>query len=288
VLADATTRLLKLKKGEVDVVWNDIPPELYAWGLNQAWQGLAVPSSSYTYVGLNFENPILAVKGVRQALALSINTAAIRKHILRGLAAPASSILPPGHPLAWAAPEVPFDPLTAEDILDAAGFLRGPDNMRFELTLSVSTDALSQRVAQVLQSQLADAGIKLTLRPSEWGTFFTSVQKGQYDMVLLSWSGNQTPQSYFNFFNSSQTPPGGLNRGRVNDAGLNTTTQAVATATTPQALADATLKAQHLQADVLPYIPLYRRHHTALLAPHIHGCTLATNGGYVGLSGCLK
>lgn len=288
VLADPTTRLLKLKKGEVDVVLNDLPPELYAWGLKQGWPGLAVPGSSYTYMGLNFENPYLVNPSVRQAIALAVNAAAIRRTVLGGLAAPASSLLPPGHPLAWEAPEMPHDAFTAEELLDSAGYLRGPDNTRFTLVLSTSTDALASRVAQALQSQLKAIGINLVLRPTEWSAFFTSVQKGQYDAVLLTWTGAQTPISYYNFFNASQVPPNGLNRGRVNDAALNQWGEAIRNAATPEQLAQATLKAQQRQKELLPYIPLYRRHHTLLARPNMHGCQLPATGAYTGLANCVK
>jgi peptide/nickel transport system substrate-binding protein len=288
VLSDPTTRLLKLKKGEVDVVLNDLPPELYTWGLKQGWPGLAVLGSSYTYMGLNFTNPYLANISVRQALALAINAPAIRRTVLGGLAAPASSLLPPGHPLAWEAPEMPHDIFTAEELLDSAGYLRGPDNTRFTLVLSTSTDALASRVAQALQSQLQAIGINLVLRPTEWSAFFTSIQKGQYDAVLLTWTGAQTPISYFNFFHASQMPPNGLNRGRVDDEIMNAQGEAIQSAGTQEQLAQAILKAQQRQNELLPYVPLYRRHHTLLARPGVHGCQLPATGAYTGLASCTR
>lgn len=295
-VADATTRLLKLKKHEVDVVQNDLPPELYRWGLAQntggrPWQGVTVPSSSYSYLGYNFRNETLANPLVRQGLAHAVNRPAIRQYLLGGLAAPAASLLPPGHPLAWPAPEETFDRAMAEDAFDAAGLFPGPDDsgandVRATLTLLTSTDALSQRLAQVLQAQLRRVGIRLVLQPTEWGAFFDRVRSGRFDMVLLTWTGDQPPEFLYHAFHTSQVPPVGLNRGAVSNPALDATLAAIMAAQTPAQLAQATVQAQQQVAQVRPYLPLYRRQHTLLMAPAITGCTLTPDGGYKGLFTC--
>lgn len=283
---DATTRLLKLKKGEVDVVLNDLPPELFQWAAAQGFPTVSAPGTSYSYLGINFTNPTLARPEVREALALALNRPALRRFLLGKLAEPASTILPQTHPAAWKAPEEPYDPFTAETLLDEAALLRGPDNTRFTLTLLTSTDALSQRVSQVLQSQLQDIGINLQLRPTEWASFYAGVKKGNYDLVLLSWTGEQQPSFYNLAFNGAQTPPVGLNRGRLNDAGVNALTTQIMQAPTLQAQISATIKVQQRLAEVRPYIPLYRRHHVMVTAPGITGCAIPPSGAYTGLLSC--
>lgn len=284
-IADATTRLLKLKKHEVEVVQNDLPPELFAWGKAQGFGALAVPSSSYTYLGYNFRNEVLRSATVREAIAHSVDRPAIRQYLLGGLATPASTLLPPGHPLAWNAPEEGPDVFEAEDMLDTVLF-RGPGGPRATLTLLTSTDALSQRLAQVLQQQLAKVGLALKIQPTEWGAFFDRVRQGQYDLVLLSWSGEQPPEFLYYAFHTSQTPPNGLNRGRVSDAPLDTLLEGIMSASTPQALAQSTIAAQKRIADVRPYLPLYRRHHTLLATPGVGSCQLDQAGTYKGLTTC--
>lgn len=287
-LSDATTRLLKLKKGEVDAVLNDLPPQLVDWARKQGFPVLSVPGTSYSYLGLNHAHPVLAKPEVREALALALNRPAIRRHLLGNLAEPATTLLPQNHPAAWNAPEEPYDPFTAENLLDDAGLLRGPDNSRTTLTLLTSTDPFSQRVAQAIQAQLKNVGITLQLRPTEWASFYDAVKKGQFDLVMLAWTGEQQPSFYFHAFNGSQTPPNGLNRGRLNSPRVNTLTQSIMDATTPEAQLQATLATQKALAEVRPYIPLYRRHQILVTSPQLQGCQLNANGFYTGLLACRK
>ncbi|MFA6046785.1 MAG: ABC transporter substrate-binding protein [Phycisphaerales bacterium] len=285
-LADPTTRLLKLKKGEVDMVLNDLPPQLVQWAQKQGYGVVAVAGTSYTYLTFNFRNPYLARSGVREAVALALNRPAIRKFLLGDMAQPASSILPPGHPAAWAAPEEVFDPFTAESTLDDENLLRGPDNMRFTVTLLVSTDAFVQRLAQVIQAQLQGVGINVQLRPVEWAGFYDSVKKGDYDLALLTWTGEQRPDFYYHLFNASQVPPLGFNRGRVDVPQVNRLTLAIRDAPTEAAQNTLAIQLQQTLANVRPYIPLYRRAHTLVTRPGLTGCALPPSGAYTGLLTC--
>ncbi|RYG58683.1 MAG: ABC transporter substrate-binding protein, partial [Alphaproteobacteria bacterium] len=249
---------------------------------------VSVAGTSYSYLGLNHKNTTLSRPEVREALALSINRPAIRKHLLGGLAEPAFTLLPQGHPAVWNAPEEAFDVFTAESLLDDAGLLRGPDNTRATLTLLTSTDPFSQRVAQAIQAQLANVGIRLVLRPTEWASFYDAVKKGNFDMVMLAWTGEQQPAFYYHAFHASQIPPVGLNRGQLNNPQVNTLTKAIVDAPTVQAQTEATLATQKLLAEVRPYIPLYRRHQILVTGPQLQGCQLNANGFYTGLLACQK
>ena len=81
---DATTRMLKLKKGEADMVLNDLTPELVQWASQNGFPSQSAPGTSYSYLGLNFHNSDLATPAVRQAIrALKVGA-----EKARGLAAP--------------------------------------------------------------------------------------------------------------------------------------------------------------------------------------------------------
>ena len=285
-IQDATTRLLKLKKGEVDAIFNDLPPQLVDWARGQGFPIVAVPGTSYSYIGLNLTNPYLSRPEVRQALALALNRASLRKFLLGNLAEPASTLLPPNHPAAWNVPEEPFDPFTAENLLDDAQLIRGPDNIRFTIILLTSTDPFSQRVSQAIQAQLQAVGVNVVLRPSEWASFYDSVKKGNFDAVMLAWTGEQQPSFYFHAFNGTQVPPAGLNRGRLNDPETNRLTQAVMDAPTLAAQASATVAVQKHLAEVRPYLPLYRRHQILVTRQGLTGCTIPPSGAYTGLLTC--
>ncbi len=285
-ISDATTRLLKLKKGEVDAVLNDLPPQLVEWAKSQGFPVMSSPGTSYSYIGLNHSNTFLARPEVREAMAMALNRPALRKFLLGNLAEPATTLLPPTHPAAWHAPEEPFDPFTAENLLDDAGLLRGPDNIRFSLTLLTSTDPFSQRVSQAIQSQLQAVGINVQLRPMEWATFYDNVKKGNFDAVMLAWTGEQQPAFYFHAFHSTQIPPVGLNRGRLNNPEADSLTTDIMAATSLATQTQATIATQKVLASIRPYLPLYRRHQVLITSPQVSGCTLPASGAYTGLITC--
>lgn len=297
-LADATTRVLKLQKGELDVLVHDLPPTLVRYAQAQAaargWQVQAVPSSSYSYLALNFRNPLLAQSSVREALSLGLNRPLMRKALLNNLAQPATSLLPPGHPALWAAPEDPFDPFTAAGLLDdtqlpdGRTLLLGPDGTRLTLTLLTSTEAFSQRLAQAIQAAWADLGVQVNLQSAEWATFHSRVQQGQFDVALLTWTGLQQPTFYHKVFNSTQMPPVGLNRGAVADAALNDLTARLLATPEPVIQADLAKQVQQQVASVRPYLPLWRRDHVIVLGPKIRGCTMGLSGDYRGLLACRR
>jgi peptide/nickel transport system substrate-binding protein len=297
-LSDATTRILKLQKGELDVLLHDLPPTLLRYAQAEApkrgWEILAVPSSSYSYLTLNFRNPLLAEGSVREALSLALNRPLLRRALLNDWATPATSLLPPGHPAAWDAKEDVYDPLSAESLLeetqlpDGRTLMLGPDNSRLTLTLLTSTEAFSQRLGQALQAQWAKVGIDVQLESAEWASFHSRVQQGQFDMALLTWTGLQQPSFYYKVFNSTQAPPNGFNRGAVNDAELDTLTNQLVAATTPVQELALAQQVQQRVAAVRPYLPLWRRHHVLIMGPKVRGCTLGLAGDYRGLTRCQK
>jgi peptide/nickel transport system substrate-binding protein len=297
-LSDATTRILKLQKGELDVLLHDLPPTLLRYAQAEApkhgWEILAAPSSSYSYLTLNFRNPLLAEPSVREALSLALNRSLLRRALLNDLATPATSLLPPGHPAMWEAKEDVYDPLSAESLLeetqlpDGRTLMMGPENTRLSLTLLTSTEAFSQRLGQALQAQWAKVGVNVQLESAEWASFHSRVQQGQFDMALLTWTGLQQPSFYHKVFNSTQAPPNGFNRGAVNDAELDALTSQLVAATIPAQELALAKQVQQRVAAVRPYLPLWRRHHVMIMGPGVRGCTMGLAGDYQGLTTCYR
>jgi peptide/nickel transport system substrate-binding protein len=295
-LADATTRLLKLQKAELDVLVNDLPPNVVRYARQhtaaQGWQIINAPSTAYSYLALNFNNPLLAQPAVREALSLALNRPLLRRTLLEDLAQPAQSLLPLGHPAAWAAPEDPYDILSAEGLLDETTLpdgrtlMEGPAGGRLSLTLLTSTEAFAQRLAQALQAQWAAVGVEVNLENAEWASFFSRVQAGRFDMALLTWTGEQQPTFYHQLFHSGQTPPNGFNRGYVRDAELDRLLTTLVQAPNPAAQITAAIAVQQNVASLRPYLPLWRRDNVLMMRQGVTGCALSASGDYRGLTTC--
>jgi peptide/nickel transport system substrate-binding protein len=217
-LPDSNVRFLELSKGSVNFVLNGVDPRLLPVVLeNERLVMEEAAGSNASYLGFNLRDPVLSDVRVRRAIALAIDREAIVRTLWEGHADPANSLLAPGF---WAhadgIPPVRHDPSGAKRLLDSAGY-RDPDGdgptPRFRLTYKTSQNELRRQIAAVIQEQLRQVGIAVEIRSFEWGTFFSDIRKGNFQLYSLTWVGIQDPDIYHYAFHSSQIPPQGANRG---------------------------------------------------------------------------
>ena len=280
VVPDPLVRLLKLRSGEVDLVQNDIPDIFYRYGLEHGLKGQTGEAATYTYLGFNLQDKLTGDIEVRKALAHALDTATMVEALLGGRARPARSVLPEAHPGFWPAPSADYNPAKAAQILDEAGYKKGPDGVRFSLTFSTTNNPSILLIAQVMQQQLKAVGIDLKITSSEWGTFYGNIKKGNFQLYLLSWVGLFNPDFFQYVFHSSMVPPSGANRGRYMNAEMDRlidTLMQTADEDTRNKIAVDIQKRQH--ADVV-YIPLWRRDHVVLMRPDVTGYAPVLDGGY--------
>lgn len=214
---DPNVRVLKLKRGEADLIQGDLPPELVKYLQTQANITVnTVVGANYSYLGINTQADFLKDVRVRQAIAHAIDSQAIIDKVMVSHSRQANAILPPEH-YAGNAQLQPYayDPALARQLLQAAG-------VKLPLTLiyKTSTDPQRVRLATILQAQMQAAGIDLQIKSLDWGTFFADVQKGNFQLYGLTWVGIKTPEIYSKVFASHNIPPTGFNRGRYQDAEL--------------------------------------------------------------------
>jgi len=173
------------------------------------------PGTVLAYLAFNLRDPILRDVRVRHALAHAIDRGPMLHYIFGDQGRLADSVLPPQH---WAytsdVPHYTYDPGQANSILDAAGYSRGKDGIRFHLLMKISTSTETTRLmAVVMQQQLRKAGIALDIRSFEFATFYSDVNKGSFQLYSLRWiGGNEDPDIFYYAFHSSSFPPKHANR----------------------------------------------------------------------------
>ena len=241
---DPTVRVLKLLHGEADLIQGDLPPELVKHLQNQPKITVKTTvGANFSYLGLNMQDPVLKQLKVRQAIAHAINRQAIIEKIMVTNTREAEQILPPEHYTNQGASSPPYDynPELAKKLLLEAGI-----KLPLKLVYKTSTDAQRVRIATILQAQMAEVGIDLTIKSLDWGTFFADVKQGNFQLFGLTWVGIKTPEIYIKAFGSNNFPPNGFNRGRYADAELD------------KLLADENWPAATARIhEQLPYIPLW-------------------------------
>lgn len=284
---DPTVRVLKLLRGEVDMMQNDLPPELidYARG-EEALQVLTAKGSNFSYLGFNLQDPLTTELALRRAIAHAIDRPAIIKHMLGAAARPASALLPPDH---WAGaqslPIFNYDPDAARSILREAGY---NDARRPHLVYKTSSDPFRIRLATVIAQQLGAVGIDVELQTFDWGTFYGDIKAGHFQMFSLSWIGVKTPDIFHYAFHSTSVPPAGANRGRYVDPAMDAL---IETADRTDEGAQQVAAYHAIQArllETLPYIPLWYEDHVFIARRELSGYRIALDGNFDGLESVVR
>ncbi|WP_419803994.1 ABC transporter substrate-binding protein [Terriglobus sp.] len=223
IVPDAITRALELRKGSADVASNALTMDtVYSLRNDPRLVTESQPGSIVNYITFNVRDPLLAEERVRQAFEYSLDRPAIIHALWRDHARMTETLLPQQHWAALHPGEVqPYthDVAKAQALLDAAGYKPDAHGVRVRLTLKSSTDDTMRLLAAIVQQQVRDAGIELTLRQNEFGTFYSDVTKGAFQMYVLRWVGsNEDPEIFRYAYASDRMPPKGGNRGHFSDA----------------------------------------------------------------------
>jgi len=280
VVPDETMRGLELRKGLVDLVVNDLSPDmvhtLEREGRLRVTRG---EGTDYAYLGFNLRDPLLADARVRQAIGYAIDRDAIITYLRRGLARQSPGVVPS---MSWAfepdAFQFTYEPERARRLLDEAGH-PDPDGdgprTRFSLTLKTSTAEAYRVQAAVIQEQLALVGIDLELRSYEFATLMSDVVRGNVQLYTLQFVGVTDPDMLRRAFHSSQVPPDGFNRGHYKNAEFDQLVDAATVSLDEGERKRLYGQAQALVARDAPYISLWTKTNVAVAQPELEGIELS-------------
>lgn len=125
----------------------------------------------------NLENPALAKREVRHALAHAIDRNFIVDAIFFGAAKPAASTIPAvfSHYNDEAPFQYPFDLRKASDLLDAAGFPKKDDGSRFNLRLAFLPGDTFKKTSEYLRSAFGKIGVRVDILDGDLGTYIKRV-----------------------------------------------------------------------------------------------------------------
>jgi peptide/nickel transport system substrate-binding protein len=290
VIPDAVTVALELQKGSADIASNELTLDtVHALEREPGLKTETGEGSPVMYLNFNVARGPLADRRVRQAVACAMDRAAIVEAVWRGKAKLAATLLPEGH---WAAANpaelaaYPHSVSRATELLDAAGYRAGRDGVRVRLEMKTSTDETTRLLAQILQAQLRDAGIQLTLRSSEFGTFYSDVTSGRFEMYALRWIGsNEDPDIFRYAFGSDRVPPRGGNRGHYTNARVDGLLAEAADAGDEDLRRAKYVEVQKMLAEDLPAIPLWYPRNEVVHTRRVEGIVPQADGSFGFLRG---
>lgn len=142
---------------------------------------------------------------VRKAFEYALDRNSVVRVVYSGLARPGSTIVPPAIGK-WHDSQIaplPFDPVKANQLLDQAGFRRGPGGVRTAKGQPMAYEVLIQptqeREFEIIQAGFSKIGVKLTARALDTKAQFQAITGSDmkyrgYDLALRTWtSGGYDP-----------------------------------------------------------------------------------------------
>jgi peptide/nickel transport system substrate-binding protein len=285
VVPDTITAALEMRKGSADVESNVLTLDMvHALRQEKSVVVESGPGAMVMYANFNVQDAALRDPRVRQAIACAIDRPALIAALWRGEARIANTLLPEGH---WAAasdqelPLYPHDVKRAIALLDAAGLKPDKDGVRLRFTLKTSTDETTRLVAQAMQQELRGAGIQLDLRSTEFGTFYSDITRGAFQMYMLRWIGSNEDPDFLRYaFATSSFPPKGGNRGRYSNPQVDALLTQANAETDEAARRRDYVKVQQILARDLPSLPLWYPNNDVVHSTRVTGVKLDPGGTF--------
>jgi peptide/nickel transport system substrate-binding protein len=277
---DPAIRVLKLLRGEIHMMQNDLSPSLVEYLSRQPEVKLATAAgSNFTYLGFNLEDPLTADHRIREAIAHAIDREAILHYLFHDRARLANALFPPEHQLADRGLQtIRYDQQHARDLLSQAGY---DAQHPLQLTYKTSSDPFRLRLATIIQHQLEEVGIEVVIKSYDWGTFFGDIKNGNFQLYSLTWVGIKTPDTFRYIFHSGSIPPAGANRGRYRSQEVDTL---IESAEAQQLIEQQIPLYQQLQRRLLselPYVPLWYEDQLVVYRhQQVAGYRVTTDGNY--------
>lgn len=198
-IPDNTAQTTALRTGEVDIILGPRATDLRQLDAEEGIHAIVKPARQYFFIGWNGLRPPLDDAAVRRALSMAIDRQEILTALRGGYGELAAGPIAPVH---WAYDEsvapLPFSPDSARALLtgkgfrdrDGDGFLERPDGSAFTIELKYpSQNQFNADVAEMVRADLADIGVRIRLRATDFGTMVGDVTAParNFDAVQLGW-----------------------------------------------------------------------------------------------------
>ncbi|HEY5096372.1 MAG TPA: peptide ABC transporter substrate-binding protein [Candidatus Eremiobacteraceae bacterium] len=224
---DANTMLTMARAHELDVAQLTTPSQVTTLQGVAGIRVIEAPAFTLYHIEFNLLRAPYDDISVRTALALALDRHAIAMKAFDGYAIPADSVIPPfswGYDPNNGAPR--YDPAAAGKLLDADGWVRGPDGVRvkngarLDPAVMVATEsAAGLSGAQQVQAYWRALGVDATVKPQPLNVLLGPggpAETGNFDVYYAS-NGFDVDPSRDMILSKLSIPPNGHNYSRYNN-----------------------------------------------------------------------
>ncbi|HEY0969957.1 MAG TPA: peptide ABC transporter substrate-binding protein [Gemmatimonadales bacterium] len=204
VASTPATAVTQLLAGDADMYEALQPSDMPQLARSESVVAHLGPGHQYSFAAFNTRDrrdasrahPILGDREVRRALTMLVDRETLVRSVWDSLAVVGIGPFPRTLPTAdTTLREIPHDPARGRAILDSLGWRdRDGDGVRERdgqpLTLSVlvpTSSPMRQRIAVILQDQLRDDGVRVSVEALEFNAFVERMGRRDFDLTLATW-----------------------------------------------------------------------------------------------------
>ncbi len=207
-IVDSTVRLANLKSGQLDFIERMAPSDVPSLKSDNRFKISKIVEIGYQGITINVGKSDLAQKNplgrdprVREAFELALDRQGIVQVVMEGEAAVGNQ---------WVAPDNPFYaknmPIPKRDVARAKALLKEAGVENPTVTLMTPTTSDAQKIAQVVQAMVKEAGFDVKIQSTEFATSLGLADKGQFEAYVLAWSGRADPDGNIFSFDACKQP----------------------------------------------------------------------------------
>lgn len=207
-IVDSTVRLANLKSGQLDMIERMSPSDVPGLRSDTRFRISKITEIGYQGITMNVGKSEAAKSTaigkdprVREAFELAIDRDGIVQVVMEGEAQVGNQ---------WVSPDNPFYaknvPVPKRDVARAKALLAQAGIPNPTVTLMTPTTSDAQKIAQVVQAMVKEAGFDLKIQSTEFATSLNLADKGDFDAYVLAWSGRADPDGNIYSFDACKQP----------------------------------------------------------------------------------
>lgn len=275
VVADDNTRIMQLQNGDVDIITDAPWSRLSEVDADADLQTIMSTSTEMRCLEFNCLSGPTADVRVRQAIAMTIDKQIIVDLVLYGYGEVADSFLAPSLPYYIEADTYDVDIEAAKALLAEAGYADG-----FDITLTVTSgNTYYEQMAVIIQSQLKEIGINVSIETLETGTFNTKRTAMELEMFFGGWTSDIPDASQQTSYYCDPSMANCVHTGWSNDR-VTELTKAAAIEMDETLRAEMYAEIQQIYAEECPTIPIYYAPYSVAADATVEGFVQLPTGIY--------
>lgn len=214
ITPDAGVRLNKLQSGDCHVMPFPNLADLPKIRADKSLKMIEQEGFNVSFLTFNVQKKPFDDVRIRRAVSMAVDKKTMIEAIYGSTGRVAKNPLPP---TIWgyndAIVDTPYDPEAAQRLLAEAGYPEGFEAEMWYMPVARPYMANAKRAAEMMRSDLARIGVRITLATDDWSVYMKRMMAGEHQSGMIGWTGdNGDPDNFlYTLLSCDSARAGGFN-----------------------------------------------------------------------------